>query len=213
MSLLLCICTYMYTHTHISQTHILGRWGENSQQAGKYFQGEKSRSLHRNMSPISDCTSTWHWCLSCSCWEKPKSSCFHAEQYVRRKQCNFLGQLQERSKGWFLGGEWVEDECVQHTGGRQWLSADTNGKCLSVERWVCLFLLMQYLCQRRTCTGGCGTETCTFTAARDRYTMSLALCNISLGKRQMGVLRALFLTAYDSLDVKRRLVNFSVLIW
>lgn len=50
------------------------------------------------------------------------------------------------------------------------------------------------------------------TAARDRYTMSLALYNYSLGKRHIGVQRALFLTAYDSLDEKRLLLNFSVLI-
>lgn len=55
-------------------------------------------------------------------------------------------------------------------------------------------------------------ETCTSTAARDRYTTSPALCRVSVGKGQMGVLRALFLSAYYSLDVKRWLLNFSVLI-
>lgn len=58
----------------------------------------------------------------------------------------------------------------------------------------------------------CAEETCTSTAARDRYTTSPALCRVSVGKGQMGVLRALFLPAYYSLDVKRWLLNFSVLI-
>lgn len=58
----------------------------------------------------------------------------------------------------------------------------------------------------------CAEETCTSTAARDRYTTSPALCHVSLGKGQTGVLRALFLSAYYSPDVKRLLLNFSVLI-
>lgn len=70
MSAFLWIYTYMYTHTNISQTYILGRWRENFQQAGKDSRGEKSRSLHRDTSPICVCSSTCHWCLSCSCWEK-----------------------------------------------------------------------------------------------------------------------------------------------
>lgn len=32
---------YVHTHTNTLQTYILGRWGENFQQAGKDFQGEK----------------------------------------------------------------------------------------------------------------------------------------------------------------------------
>lgn len=98
IKLRLCLYTYMYTRTYMYHKNILGRWGENSQQAGMDIHGEKSRSLHRHFT-LSVCTSTWCWCLPSSCWEKQISCCFP----------NCLGQLQERYKDWLLGGECVED--------------------------------------------------------------------------------------------------------
>lgn len=159
----------MCTRTYMYHKNILGRWGENSQQAGMDIHGEKSRSLHRHFT-LSVRTSTWCWCLSCSCWEKQSySCCIH----------NCLGQLQERCKDWLLGGESVEDVYVQNTTERHWLSADTNGERRSVAERVPANAVPMWEKNIR----GCETETSLSTAARVRYTVSLALYSYSSGKR------------------------------
>lgn len=113
MSLFLCIYTYMYTHTQIYHKHIYWEDEENISSRQERTSKGKNQEVY---------TETLHLFVFAAVPVTDffpvlaEKSRINPEQHVRRKQCNFLGQLQERCKGWFLGGEWVEDG-VWHTGG------------------------------------------------------------------------------------------------
>lgn len=176
MSLSLYVHIYVQTHTNISQTYILGRWRENFQEAGEDFKG-KNQEVY---------TETLHLFVSAAV---PDVSPVLAEKSrinpvalelsnVSEGNSNFLGQLQERCKGWFTGGEWVEDG-VWHTGealaerwhGWQTLRCRKMGLCAPADA---------VSVPGKNCTAVFRAEMCIPTAARDRGTMSLALWNILL---------------------------------
>ena len=204
----------MHTHRNISETYILGRWGENSQYAGQGLPRGK----------IKKSTQSHFTCFSLHQYLTLKSFLFllrkaeltlllSCSAICQKETVSLLSSAAGKVRG-LISWRRVSRGCVRTAHGwkvlpehwHEWPTPEC-GKVGGV------LLLGQQLGRRRTCAGACGTETCTSTAARDRYTMSLAPRKVSSGERPMGVLRAWFLTACDSLDVKRWLLNFSVLIW